>query len=463
MRACEMETEKVWNVSEVNSAVREILENSLLPFWLQGEVGNLSIHRSGHVYLTLKDERCQIKCVYFGGAALASKIKLAVGMEIELYGKLSVYEVRGEYQFSVKLMRLLGTGALQRRFEELKQRLAAEGLFDESRKKPLPLLPKTIGVVTSPGGAAIKDFLNIVNRRFPDLNIKIYPAPVQGKGAEKLLAKGVSFFNKCCPVDVIVVTRGGGSLEDLWPFNEEILAREIASSKIPVISAVGHEIDFTISDFVADLRAPTPSAAAELVIGRREEFQKELKNFIKTMKSSLEIIYGKLSRRYRDAASSYVFREPSCMLREKQQLLDDLRDDMQTLLNERTKDLSVRLVSASKGLALTSKICAGSIAAKIARLSDSLHLRSSGIFSEAVRRKESLDSQLKALSPMNVLKRGYSVLYDPETGKAVSSPDLPPCKILGAVTSEGTLELEFKKGKRSEAFPEGRHNPIKAI
>ena len=442
-----METEKVWKVSEVNSAVREILENSLLPFWVEGEVGNLSIHRSGHVYFTLKDERCQIRCVYFGGAALASKIKLAAGMAIELYGKLSVYEARGEYQFSVKMMKPLGTGALQRKFEELKQKLASEGLFDESGKKPLPLLPKKIGIVTSPGGAAIKDFLNIVNRRFPELNIKIYPAPVQGKGAEKLLARGLNFFNNYCPVDVIVVTRGGGSLEDLWPFNEEILARAIAASSIPVISAVGHEIDFTITDFVADLRAPTPSAAAELVIGRREEFQKELRSFIKTMKSSLEIIHGKLSRRYRDAASSYVFREPAHMLREKQQVLDSLSNDMQMLLREKTNDVSQRLASASKNLALTSKIGIKALSAHLQKLIHSLSESSDRQVLEASRKKESLESRLTALSPVNVLNRGYSVLYDPETGKTVSCPVLPSGKILGAVTSEGRMELEFKTGK----------------
>ena len=442
-----MESEKVWKVSEVNSAVREILENSLLPFWVEGEVGNLSIHRSGHVYFTLKDERCQIRCVFFGGAALANKIKLTAGMAIELYGKLSVYEARGEYQFSVKMMKPLGTGALQRKFEELKQKLASEGLFDESRKKPLPLLPKKIGIVTSPEGAAIKDFLNIVNRRFPELNIKIYPAPVQGKGAEAVIAKGVAFFNRYCPVDVIVVTRGGGSLEDLWPFNEEVLARAIAASSIPVISAVGHEIDFTIADFVADLRAPTPSAAAELVIGRREEFQKELKNLVRTMKSSLEIIHGKLSRRYRDAASSYVFREPARMLREKQQILDGLSEDMQSALKEKTNEVSQRLTSASKSLALNSRIGINAIASRLEKLKAALAETSEGKFLATVHKKENLESRLKALSPVNVLKRGYSVLFDPETGKTVSSPELPAGKLLGAVTSEARLELEFKKGK----------------
>lgn len=448
-----METEKVWKVSEVNGAVREILENSLLPFWLEGEVGNLSIHRSGHVYFTLKDERCQIRCVFFGGAALANKIKLAAGMEIELYGKLTVYEARGEYQFSVKTMKPLGTGALQRKFEELKQKLAAEGLFDESRKKALPLLPKKIGIVTSPEGAAIKDFLNIVNRRFPELNIKIYPAPVQGKGAETLIAKGVNFFNRHCPVDVIVVTRGGGSLEDLWPFNEEVLARAIAASEIPVISAVGHEIDFTIADFVADLRAPTPSAAAELVIGRREEFQKELKNLVKSMKSALEIIHGRFSRRYRDAASSYVFREPARMVQEKQQTLDSLMEDMQSAIKEKQQEAAQRVANAAKSLGLNSRIGINAISARLEKVTESLEAASKVRLTEAIHKKEKLESRLKALSPANVLKRGYSVLYDPETGKTVNSPELPPGKILGAITSEAKLELEFRKG-------EPRPNPL---
>ena len=262
--------EQIWEVSDVNRAVREIVEGSLLPFWLRGEVGSLVLHRSGHAYFTLKDTNSQLRAVFFGGAAQCAKLGVANGSMIEAFGNLTVYEVRGEYQFSARRLRLAGLGDLQRRFEEVRRRLAAEGLFDQERKRPIPVLPKRIGVVTSPTGAAIRDFLQIINRRFPNVNIRIYPCMVQGQGAAEQVARGVEFFNRTGGADVIVVTRGGGSMEDLWPFNEERLARAVAASAIPVISAVGHEIDFTICDFAADLRVPTPSAAAELVIGKRE-------------------------------------------------------------------------------------------------------------------------------------------------------------------------------------------------
>ena len=225
-----MQDEKIWRVSDVNAAIREIVENSLMPFWLEAEVGTLSIQRSGHVYLTFKDEKSQLRAVFFGGAAQCEAMNLRIGTAVEVYGKLTVYEVRGEYQFSIKMMRPVGMGELQRRFEMLKTKLEAEGLFDPARKKTVPVLPGRIGVVTSPEGAAVRDFLQIINRRFPNIHIKIYPSPVQGKGAEIKLAAGIEFFNRHKCVDVIVITRGGGSLEDLWPFNEEILARAVAAS-----------------------------------------------------------------------------------------------------------------------------------------------------------------------------------------------------------------------------------------
>ena len=271
-----MENPQIWSVSDVNHAVREIVEGALLPFWMAGEVGSLTLHRSGHAYFTMKDAKSQIRAVYFGGAAACTRLGIANGSMIEAFGNLSVYEVRGEYQFGIRQLRPAGVGDLRMRFEELKRRLAAEGLFDQERKRPIPKLPGRIGVVTSPSGAAIRDFLQIINRRFPNVNVRIYPCAVQGAGAAEQVARGVEFFNRTDGADVIVVTRGGGSMEDLWPFNEEILARAVASSRIPVVSAVGHEIDFSICDFAADLRVPTPSAAAELVIGRREEMVREL-------------------------------------------------------------------------------------------------------------------------------------------------------------------------------------------
>ena len=328
-----MNQEQIWSVSDINTAVRDILENSLMPFWVRGEVGTLNIHRSGHVYMTLKDRKCQIRAVFFGGGIQARKMNLQLGMEIEAYGKLTVYEVRGEYQFSVRALRPVGVGDLQRKFEELKAKLESEGLFAPERKRPIPALPRRIGVVTSSDGAAIRDFLQIINRRFPDINIKIYPSPVQGEGAGEKVARGVQFFNHHQNVDVIVVTRGGGSMEDLWPFNSETLARTIAASEIPVVSAVGHEIDYTICDFVADLRVPTPSAAAELVIGRQEEYLQRLNRAGKHMRSALKYYIEHLRHRIESAAESYVFKEPAYMIRQKQQQIDELTTSLITQLS----------------------------------------------------------------------------------------------------------------------------------
>ncbi len=372
-----MNEEPVWSVSEVNQAVRDMVENSLMPFWLGAEVGTMNIYASGHVYLTLKDARCQLRAVYFNGAREVRAMKLQQGDRIEAHGKLSVYEVRGEYQFTIRQMRPVGLGDLQRRFELLKNKLNEEGLFAPERKKPIPLLPSRIGVVTSPEGAAIRDFLQILERRFPNVQIRIYPSPVQGEGAARQLAAGVEFFNRTGGVDVIVVTRGGGSMEDLWPFNEEILARAIAACRIPVISAVGHEIDYTIADFVADLRVPTPSAAAELVIGNREELTGRLERSEKNLLRILRERHREARHRLELAASSYVFREPAHLLRTYQQRMDELEWRGRQLLERRSRDAAGKF--------------------------------------------ETLHARLQALNPKAVLARGFALLLDPATGKPVTS------------------------------------------
>jgi exodeoxyribonuclease VII large subunit len=394
-----MSNEKIWNVSEVNAAVREVIEGGFHPFWLEAEVGTLNIHRSGHVYLTLKDLKNQVKGVFFGGAEQARALNLKVGAKIEAFGTLTVYQARGEYQFSIKTLRPVGVGDLQRRFEDLKIKLNAEGLFDESLKKTLPLLPQRIGVVTSPGGAAIRDFLQIITRRFPDINIRIYPAAVQGKGAEREIAAGVKFFNATKGADVIIVTRGGGSMEDLWPFNEEILARAIAESDIPVISAVGHEIDFTISDFVADMRVPTPSSAAELVVVRQEEFKEFISSSKRRISSSLELLMERCRRRFERASGSSVFLQPEHLVREHQQRVDEL-----DLRLNRSVDFSIDRYAT---------------------------------------KLEHLDSGLDNLNPKAVLKRGYSMIIDVESGKAVMDK-VPSGTLLKGIVAEAEIDMVAK-------------------
>lgn len=418
------DNDKIWQVTEVNAIVRELLENSLMPFWMRGEIGTLSIQRaSGHVYMTLKDKRSQMRVVFFSGARMIEQLRLQIGSEVEVFGRLTVYEVRGEYQFSVKSIRPVGFGELQRRFEELKQRLSTEGLFDSERKRSIPLLPECVGVVTSPDGAAIRDFLQIVTRRFPGLPVKIYPSPVQGAAAAPELARGIEFFNRAGGVEVIVLTRGGGSMEDLWAFNEEIVVRAVAGSRIPVISAVGHEIDFTLSDFAADLRVPTPSAAAELVAAHRDELVERLNRLRKDLTGSLDGLRAELRYRLEEAAGSFVFREPVYMIRQKQQLVDEIDGEMKNSLRRAMVD-AVNRVNLSRerlkglspqALCREKRLIANQLGEQLLRNIRHYH-------SEKSNRLENLRRSLGNLDPGQVLKRGYAMVNRAADGGIVTSP-----------------------------------------
>ena len=393
-----MPDEQIWSVSEVNRAVRDTLEGAFMPFWMAGEAGSVLLHRSGHAYFHLKDEKSQIRACWFGGAAQCRALGVENGSLLEVFGNLSVYEVRGEYQFNVKKLRLAGIGTLQRRFEEVKKRLAAEGLFDAARKKAIPLLPGRIGVVSSPSGAAIRDFLQILDRRFPNICVKIYPAQVQGSGAAEQVAAGVRFFNRSRSVDVIVVTRGGGSMEDLWCFNEEVLAREIAASDIPVISAVGHEIDFTICDFAADLRVPTPSAAAELVIGRHDEMRSGIDRLHKDMMYCIQNRLASARARVEKVSGSVVFHEPRRLAELKQQYVDELESRLRGALKFHCSEKNHRL----------------------AQLEKSLH----------------------TLNPARQLERGYAMVFDESGKKLISSSNIAPETPLNIRFADGTAKVK---------------------
>lgn len=262
---------KIFTVSELTRNIRTLLEGQFPEAWVSGEVSNFRPHSSGHFYFSLKDDKAYLNAVMFRGANSKLAFKMEDGLEVICHGRISVYEARGQYQIVVDHIEPKGIGALQLAFEQLKKKLQAEGLFDPARKKSLPFLPRKIGVVTSPTGAAIRDILNILGRRFPSVDLLLVPVPVQGEGAAEAIAQAIRLLNEREDMDVMIVGRGGGSTEDLWAFNEEIVARAIFASKIPIVSAVGHEIDFTIADFVADVRAPTPSAAAELVVPNRSD------------------------------------------------------------------------------------------------------------------------------------------------------------------------------------------------
>ena len=391
--------EPVWSITEVNAAVRELIENSLTPFWLAGEVGTLNIHSSGHVYLTLKDRDCQLRATFFNGAARARAMALAVGMRLEAYGRLTVYARRGEYQFNIQTIRPAGAGDLQRKFEEVKQKLAAEGLFDAERKLPLPAFPRTVGIVTSPDGAAVRDFIRVALRRAPWLAVRIFPAVVQGDGTAHAVEKGIAFFNRAAArVDVIVIARGGGSMEDLWGFNDETLARAIAGSAIPVVSAVGHEIDFTIADFAASLRAPTPSAAAELVAPDREELRRTLTARRNDLENQMELALLRAKRRFEQASGSYVFREPAHLLRHNTQLVDEFTD----------------------------------------RLGGALR----GHFDRAANQLAVAAGKLSALDPGAVLKRGYAILQTADGSVAAGVGQLHSGDRVRARLHDGGVDLE---------------------
>ena len=388
----------ILTVSDANRAVRDVVEGSFGPFWLAGEVGSLILHTSGHAYFTLKDQHTQIKACWFGGARSCRQLGIANGSLIEAFGQLTVYEVRGEYQFSARTMRLAGVGNLQQEFEAIKARLEAEGLFSLDHKKRIPLLPRRIGVVTSPSGAAIKDFLQIITRRFPNVNVRIYPCLVQGEQAAAQVARGVEFFNRTRSCDVIVVTRGGGSMEDLWCFNDEHLARTVAASTIPVISAVGHERDFTICDFAADLRAPTPSAAAELVISHQEELLNRLNRAEQGLNQSTLLKFARLRSRI-DRCDAILNRHTPerVFLMQKQHI-----DDLDIRLERRVEN---NLAAARSHL---DRLCAA----------------------------------LYARNPENLLEQGYAMVFDPATGRPVTTSKIPPETQLSLRFADGSVQVK---------------------
>jgi exodeoxyribonuclease VII large subunit len=278
----------VYSVSDLTTAIKAVLEDGFSGVWVEGEISNFKHHSSGHMYFTLKDDQAQIRAVMFRGSNRLLKFRPQDGLSVLVFGAVTVYERRGDYQVAVEFMEPKGIGALQLAFEQLKAKLEAEGLFDTARKRPLPRLPRKIGIITSPTGAVIRDILSIIGRRFPGLAVLIHPVQVQGEGAAQEIAAALRSLGARRDLDVLIVARGGGSLEDLWAFNAEGVARAIAASPIPVISAVGHETDVTIADFVADLRAPTPSAAAELVVAQRDELTQRVDDLVARAEATMD-------------------------------------------------------------------------------------------------------------------------------------------------------------------------------
>jgi len=459
---------RIWKVSELTEQIGAILEGAFRDVWIEGEVSNCRPAQSGHLYFTLKDARSQIRCVCFRDQARLLKFRPEDGLQITLRGSLGVYEPRGEYQIYVTHIEPVGLGALQLAFEQLKKKLQEEGLFEEARKKPPPVLPRCIGIITSPSGAAIRDILRVLKRRFANVHVQLYPVKVQGDGAASDVASALRYFNRVKFADVLIVARGGGSLEDLWAFNEEIVARAIAASAIPVITGVGHETDFTIADFVADMRAPTPSAAAEIVLRSRQEFERHIADFQRQLVHHTRYLLSQRRHRVRDLQTHRGFRQMELLLRRRRQEIDELSSSLATGLRLRlaaahqrlTKsgarlssfDLRARaavlrrrieqhrtalhtalerLVTQKRRRFTTTQVrfAALDLRARVGRLRRAceqrfaeMHTRMDRLLVARRRRLESAALRLQERSPFQLLERGYAIVYD-ATGRVLRSAD----------------------------------------
>jgi exodeoxyribonuclease VII large subunit len=418
-------TRKVFSVGELTEQIRRLLEKQIGQIWVSGEVTNFREQSSGHIYFTLKDSNAQIACVLFRNEIVPHRELIADGQKILLQGELTVYEARGNYQLIVRSVELQGVGALQIQFEKLKQKLATEGLFALERKRPLPKFPQQIGLVTSPTGAAIRDVLHVIQRRNPSLEIILAPCRVQGDGAAREIADAIRLLNEFGNLDLILITRGGGSLEDLWTFNEEIVARTIFESKIPIVSAVGHEIDFTIADFVADIRAATPSVAAEIITEgvfsscrflsqcgerMRQLFQRQFENKLFLLAQKTQ----QLSRVHpRRKFQNWLLR------------LDDLQNDLSRCTKSRTRHSQMVLRNSAERLH---------------------RIRPSQFLKQRREQLRQLGKQLNLLGPEQVLARGYSITMDAKSGQIIRrAKDAKAGQSLKTRVKEGEIRSVVEK------------------
>lgn len=414
---------RILTVTQVTRDIKELLEEAFLSVWVEGEISNFRVVQSGHAYFTLKDARSQLRVVMFRSAMGRLLFSPEAGMQVVARGRITVYEPRGDYQLLAEVLEPKGLGALQLAYEQLKERLLQEGLFDDARKRPLPLVPQRIGIVTSPTGAAIRDIIHVVHRRFANVHLYLYPVRVQGREAADEIAQGIDALNAFRPqLDVLIVGRGGGSLEDLWAFNEEKVARAIAASEIPVISAVGHEIDYTIADFVADLRAPTPSAAAELVVKSEAELRRQITSLLIHLHTLVQHTTQRARLSLEHLTASRSLRQPHRVVEALQQQVDDLRLQLEKGWQNDLQERDRRLRLATKALArLNPRV-------RWQRLHSHLHTLQhrleTAMRSRLTLRGEmlgGLSSTLHSLSPLAVLGRGYGICRDPLTQRLITS------------------------------------------
>ena len=486
-----MPERRTWKVSELTTRIRELLEGTLPDISVEGEVSNCRAAQSGHYYFTLKDARAQIRCVCFRDQMRGIKCKPEDGLHITVRGSLSVYDARGEYQIYVTHIDPVGLGALQLAFEQLKKRLLEEGLFAPAGKKPLPVLPRCIGVVTSPTGAAIRDILRVLKRRFPNAQVSLFPVKVQGAGSAVEIVQALRYFNRVKTIDVLILARGGGSLEDLWTFNEEAVARAISESVIPIITGIGHETDFTIADFVSDLRAPTPSAAAEIVVRSRDEFERHIAEHARRISQQMRFHLSQWKHHVRDLQTHRGFRRLDFLLRGRRQLLDEYSNSLTIGLRLRLAMARQRVTAANAHIAsfdlrgraavlrrhidlqrgnlrtaldrvVTRKHRALNLAqmrfaaldlrARVAahrhRLQQSdteLRLKFERLVKSKRKQFDAVDTQRIERDPLRILDRGYSITYD-SSGKVLRSTDqVVPGDNISVRLARGELAATVRK------------------
>jgi len=458
---------RVWTVRALVSAVRSHIEREYSDCWVEGEISNLRIPDSGHLYFTLKEESAQIRVVMFRSSAKLLRFRPENGLRVTVRGRITVYEDRGELQISAEFMEPQGAGALQLAFEQLKARLQAEGLFEASRKKPIPPLPQRIGIITSPQGAALRDILNILARRHHSANVLIYPVQVQGDSAPGEVMAGLRYFHqelrhqdlrRGIAVEVIIIARGGGSAEDLAGFNHEGLARAVADSKIPVISAIGHETDFTIVDFVADLRAPTPSAAAELVIRSRQEIETQAEDLYRRLERGLRYRLLMAHQELADRAQHAAFARTMDGIHRRQQKLDEQRFRLEKAerqllerCHRRCENVSatVRHYDARRRLAAIRQ----QLQAQVANLAAATHTRLLESRGALDRRTASLE----ALSPLAILNRGYALVFDAKGRLVKDAARLKAGDELLARLARGRFRARVTAIERNEPESGERH------
>jgi exodeoxyribonuclease VII large subunit len=435
------ETRRIWKVADLVGEVRTHIEREYADLWVEGEISNLRPAPSGHIYFTLKDGDAQLPAVLFRRQASLLRFRAEDGLQVLVRGKVSVYEQRGQMQIVAEFMEPVGAGSLQVAFEQLKTRLQEEGLFDQERKKPLPAFPRCVGIVTSPGGAVIRDFLNVANRRHAALEVLLYPALVQGETAAAEIAAGIAYFNRARNVDIIVIARGGGSLEDLAPFNSELLSRAIAASEIPIVSAVGHETDFTITDFVADLRAPTPSAAAEIITGVLHKVEDHVEQLTLRLQRACRYRLMQARESFAQLSVEASFARLRESFGRRQQRVDELRFRMEAAWNVVNRSASEQLHL------LTARLLRQDATHRLQLLSERLLILESRLIrslksqiqNNAVRLQGS-KRQLNALSPLAVLNRGYALVFDENGSLVKKASSLTPNQRLVTRLAEGSIE-----------------------